>query len=162
MSPHPTPPTAIPVRTSVTVDVPREHAWTVFTERFDAWWPRDHHVLGADLAAAVIEPREGGRWYERGVDGRECDWGYVITWDPPSRLVLAWQLDATFRPDPGLVTEVEVRFTAEGPHRTHVELEHRHLERFGEGWSRTRDSLGGENGWPGILRTYAGHVPATA
>jgi uncharacterized protein YndB with AHSA1/START domain len=140
---------------AVTVQAPIQRAFAVFTDGFDGWWPRSHHIGEAEMAEAVMEPREGGRWYEKGVDGSECDWGYVIAWDPPSRVVLAWQLDAEFGYDRELVTEVEVRFTAQGPERTHVELEHRNLERYGAAMDKVRDSIGSEGGWQGLLELFA-------
>jgi len=145
-----------PVRTSVTVDVSREHAFSVFTQRFGAWWPPSHHISEVPLAEVRVEPRAGGRWYEVGTDGTECDWGSVLTWDPPARLVLGWQLDATFRFNPDFVTEVEVTFTADGPNRTQVVLEHRNLERYGERGEEIRRTIGGDEGWPMILASFAG------
>jgi uncharacterized protein YndB with AHSA1/START domain len=150
------------VRKSVTVEVPRERAFTVFTEGFDSWWMRSHHIGEAELEAAVIEPWEGGRWYERGVDGSECDWGHVIAWDPPGRVVLAWQLDAEWKYDPSLITEVEVTFTEEGDSRTRVDLHHRHLERMGPTASAVRQTFESENGWRGLLQLYADRAEATA
>jgi hypothetical protein len=147
-------PTVAPVRTSVTVDVSREHAFAVFTDRFDAWWPHSHHTGAAAVAAVRMEPREGGRWYEIGTDGSETEWGTVLVWDPPARLVLGWQLDATFRYRPDFVTEVEVTFTAQGPHRTQVVLEHRNLDRYGERAEEIRRTIGGDEGWPAILRNF--------
>ena len=143
-----------PVRTSVTIEVSREHAFTVFTERFDGWWPRSHHTGPGELAEAVLEPRVGGRWYERTTEGTVCEWGRVLVWEPPARLVLAWQLNAEFQFDPELVTEVEVTFTELGPHRTRVDLEHRDLERYGERTAAMRESFGGDGGWSGLLRGF--------
>ena len=150
------------VRRSVTVDVDRERAFAVFTEGFGTWWPQSHSIGEADLDTAVIEPREGGRWYERGVDGSECDWGYVIAWEPPARIVLAWQLDDEWHFDPNLLTEVEVTFTEETAGRTRVELEHRNLDRFGDKAGAMRDTFGGDGGWNGLLQGYAAHTQATA
>ena len=84
------------VKRSVVVNVPIEHAFKVFTERFDLWWPREHHVGKADLQTAIIEPKAGGRFYEKGVDGSECEWGAVLEFAPPSRVVLAWHLDPSW------------------------------------------------------------------
>lgn len=145
----------VSLQRSVTVEVDQECAFTVFTRGFDSWWNPDHHIGEADLLEAVMEPREGGRWYERGVDGSECDWGRVLTWDPPSRVVLAWQLDAEWKYDPDFMTEVEVRFVAEGPSRTRVELEHRNLERYGAAMEQVRSSIGSEGGWSGLLERFA-------
>jgi uncharacterized protein YndB with AHSA1/START domain len=143
------------VSKTVTVQAPLEHAFAVFTDGFDRWWPRSHHIGTADLAEAVIEPREGGRWYEKGVDGSEGDWGYVLAWEPPHRLVLAWQLTEAFAYDPDLVTEVEVRFVAEGEDRTRVSLEHRGLERYGDKVDEMRATFDSDGGWTGLLATYA-------
>lgn len=148
------------VRTAVTIEVTREHAFSVFTERLDTWWPRSHYNGTGELAEAVLEPRAGGRWYARGTDGSIGVWGRVLTWDPPARLLLGWQLDAEFEYDPTLVTEVEVTFTELGPHRTRVELEHRNLDRFGAQASAMRDTFGGDGGWTGMLRTYAEQAEA--
>jgi uncharacterized protein YndB with AHSA1/START domain/DNA-binding transcriptional ArsR family regulator len=143
------------VRKSVTVDVDRERAFAVFTEGFDTWWMRSHHIGAVDMDVAVIEPREGGRWYERGVDGTECDWGHVMAWEPPARIVLAWQINAGWQYDPSLVTEVEVTFTEDGPRRTRVDLEHRHLDRMGEAAEQMRGVFDSDAGWSGLLRLYA-------
>jgi uncharacterized protein YndB with AHSA1/START domain len=147
------------VHKSVTVEVDRERAFAVFTDGFDTWWNRSHHIGEAELDVAVIEPHEGGRWYERGVDGTECDWGHVIAWDPPDRVVLAWQLNAQWAYDPALVTEVEVTFTEEGPLRTRVDLVHRHLDRMGDA-AAMRAIFEGPQAWSGLLRSYADAVTA--
>ena len=126
----------------------------MFTDDFDSWWIRSYHIGAVEMARAVIEPREGGRWYERGVDGSECDWGYVITWEPPARIVLAWQITDQWTHDPGLVTEVVVTFTADGPARTRVDVEHRHLDRFGAAASQMRAVFESDGGWPGLLQHY--------
>ncbi len=103
----------------------------------------------------VIEPRVGGRWFERGENGSECDWGKVLVWEPPLRLVLGWQLNADFKYDPKVVTEVEVRFIADGVNATRVELEHRNLERFGEKGEVLRQKVGSPGGWPLLLERFA-------
>jgi uncharacterized protein YndB with AHSA1/START domain len=144
------------IRKQLVVDAPAERAWRVFAQNMGAWWPRDHHVGSAPLADCVIEPRVGGRWYEVGDDGRECDWGKVLAWDPPRRLVLAWQLNHQFTYDPDLVTEVEVTFTVLGPKRTRVDFEHRGLERFGDAADRLRRSM--DAGWGRILDAFARHA----
>ena len=113
------------VTRSVTVNASIEKAFSVFTERFAAWWPGSHQINPNGYEAAYIEPRVGGRWYERAPDGTECDWGTVLAWEPPNRLLLTWQLDGeyTYDPDQAHASEVEVRFIAEGPSTTRVELE---------------------------------------
>jgi uncharacterized protein YndB with AHSA1/START domain len=143
------------VRKSVTVHAPIEKAFTVFTQSMDSWWPRSHKIGQGQLKEAVLEGREGGRWYEIDADGSECEWGRVLTWKPPTLLVLAWQIDAAWRFDPKLITEVEIRFVSEGPHRTRVELEHRDLDRFGEAQDEVRAAFDSPGGWPGLLDAFA-------
>lgn len=152
--------TELAVRKTVIVEVSPDKAFQVFTEGIDRWWFRAHHIGAADLEQAVLEGREGGRWYEIGVDGSECEWGRVLTWEPPSRVVLAWQIDANWHFDPNLVTEVEVRFIAEGDDRTRVELEHRDLERFGAAREQITESLDSPGGWQGLLDAFAHEAPA--
>ena len=142
---------------TVTVRAGQQHAFKVFTAGFTTWWPSGHHIGKADLAEAVLEQREGGRWYERGVDGSECDWGSVLVYDPPNRVVLSWHLNGewVYDPDPAKASEVEVRFTAEGPDVTRVELTHRNFERHGGNWQAVASGVDAEGGWGGILRGYA-------
>ena len=147
--------TEVAVRKRVTVNVPIGKAFAVFTEGLDSWWPRTHKIGGADLKRAVLEGWQGGRWYEVDADGSECDWGRVLAWEPPTRLVLAWQIDASWHHDPGQLTEVEVRFTAEGPEQTRVDLEHRDLDRFGEAREQVLAAFDSEGGWSGLLAAYA-------
>jgi len=147
--------TDLPVRKTVTVQAPVEKAFRVFTEGFDRWWFREHHIGSSDLKQVVLECREGGRWYEIDVDGSECQWGYVLHWEPPSRLVLAWQIDGTWHFDPAFLTEVEIRFVAEGPDQTRVELEHRDLDRFGDAQEQIRAGFDSAGGWQGLLEAFA-------
>jgi uncharacterized protein YndB with AHSA1/START domain len=146
----------VAVTKMVTVQATRERAFAVFTEEFFTWWPASHHIGDAELADAVIEPRTGGRWYERGTDGNECDWGRVLAYDPPARVLLSWHLQAdwSYDPDPARASEVEVRFIAEAPDRTRVELEHRHIERHADP-EGVRGGIDSPGGWAGILVTYA-------
>jgi len=144
------------VRKSVTVDVAVDKAFRLFTEGMDRWWIREHHIGESELKEVVLEPRAGGRWYEIGVDGAECQWGHVLRWEPPDRFVLAWQIDATWHFNPDLVTEVEVRFVAVGPDRTTVELEHRDLDRFGDARDTMREGFDSAGGWQGLLDAWAG------
>jgi uncharacterized protein YndB with AHSA1/START domain len=140
----------------VTVGAPIERAFRVFTASFNTWWPPEYHIGQADIAEAILEPREGGRWYERGVDGSECDWGRVLAWEPPDRLIVTWQINGEWQydPDPEHASEVEIRFTADGPDRTTVELEHRHLDRL-VGGQAMREAIGGAGGWTSVLERYA-------
>jgi uncharacterized protein YndB with AHSA1/START domain len=147
--------TGMAVRTSVTVEVPQRRAFTVFTEEFETWWPRDHHIGDVPPEAEVIELREGGRMYERAPDGTECDWAKVLAYEPPERFVIGWLLDAEFEYDPELMTEVEIRFIPEGPSTTRVELEHRGLEIFGDQAAKVRDAISAPDGWGGILKRFA-------
>ena len=143
-----------PVRKSIRVGAPADRAFEVFTAGIGRWWPKSHKIGPADLDRPIIEPREGGRWYERDVDGTECEIGKVLVWDPPARLVLAWQLDPEWKYDPDLITEVEVTFTPEGD-VTRVDLEHRNLERMGERAQAVHEAVGGPGGWGGLLELYA-------
>jgi uncharacterized protein YndB with AHSA1/START domain len=151
-----TPTTIPPVQRSVTVSAPVARAFRVFTEAINTWWPDGYHIGAADPAAVTIEPREGGRWYERGVDGSECDWGRVLTWDPPNRLVVTWQINGEWKydADPAHASEIEVRFTAEGAELTRVDVEHRLFERL-VGGQQMRDSVDADGGWGTLLDLYA-------
>jgi uncharacterized protein YndB with AHSA1/START domain len=150
--------TPAPVRKSVRVGAPPVRAFDVFTAGMGRWWPKTHHIGASDLDTLIMEPREGGRWFERGVDGAECEVGKVLVWEPPSRLVLAWQLTADWKFDPDLITEVEVRFIPDGDNATRVELEHRHLERFGQGADAVRRQIDAPDGWSGLLQLFAQSV----
>jgi uncharacterized protein YndB with AHSA1/START domain len=144
------------VRKSVTVAAPLPVAFEVFTAQIEAWWPMaSHHIGQADCAAVVIEPRVGGRWFERGVDGSECDWGHVLAWDAPNRVTLMWQLNAKFEFDPSIETEVDVRFTALDANTTRVDLEHRGLDAYGADAQAMRESFSSPSGWNGMLEHYA-------
>ena len=144
------------VNKSVTVAAPLAVAFEVFTAQIEAWWPMaTHHIGQADCAAVVVEPRVGGRWLERGVDGSECRWGHVLAWDPPNRVTLMWQLSAKFEFDPSIETEVDVRFTAVDANTTRVDLEHRGLDAYGADAAMMRESFGSPNGWNGMLEHYA-------
>jgi len=141
-----------PVRKSIVVKAPPARAFAVFTADIGRWWPATHSI-GGKFKEAVLEPRAGGRCYERGTDGSECDWGKVLAWEPPGRVLLAWQLDANFKYAKDLITEVEVRFLANEDGGTRVELEHRNLERFAEHAEKVAESVSG--GWPQVLAAYA-------
>jgi uncharacterized protein YndB with AHSA1/START domain len=148
------------VRTDIVVDAPAERAFKVFTERFDRIKPREHNMLGVDIAESVFEPRVGGRVYDRGADGSECQWGRVLVYEPPVRIVFSWDISPAWQieSDVDRASEVEIRFVADGPERTRVELEHRHLDRHGDGWEATREGVGGDQGWPLYLARVAAAV----
>jgi uncharacterized protein YndB with AHSA1/START domain len=144
------------VRTQVVVDVPIERAFSVFTEDFDSVKPREHNLLAVEIAETVFEGREGGRIYDRGVDGSECQWARVLAYEPPDRVVFSWDISPQWQieTDHEKTSEVEVRFIPESPERTRVELEHRNLDRHGDGWESERDAVGGEGGWPVYLQRF--------
>jgi uncharacterized protein YndB with AHSA1/START domain len=154
-------PTAI--HAQIVVEAPIERAFRVFTEEFDRIKPREHNMLGVEIAETVFEPREGGRVFDRGVDGSEFQWARVLAFEPPDRVVISWDLNPQFQieSDPAKTSEVEVRFIAERPERTRVELEHRYLDRHGEGWPSIRDAVDGEDGWPLYLQRYAGVITSS-
>jgi uncharacterized protein YndB with AHSA1/START domain len=143
-----------PVRKSTFVKAPQDRAFDVFTAGIGRWWPKSHKIGPTDLDRPIIEPHEGGRWYELDVDGTECELGKVAVWEPPSRLVLIWQLTPEFTYDANLITEVEVTFTPQGD-QTRVDLEHRHLERMGEKAEGARAQFDSEGGWGSLLRMFA-------
>jgi uncharacterized protein YndB with AHSA1/START domain len=150
--------TDLTIRKSVTVNAPREHAFNVWTEGFNDWWPSGHHIGEPDMEKAVIEWREGGRMYELGVDGSECDWGRVLVYEPPSRIVASWQINAQWQFDPDLerASEYEVRFIEQDEHTTLVEFEHRNLERHGaEDAQKLYTAFNQPGGWGGILEGFA-------
>src|SRR3974377_408792 len=128
------------VRASIVVEAPIERAFQVFTSEFDRIKPREHNLLPVEVAETVLEPRVGGYIYDRGVDGSECRWSRVLAYEPPDRLVFSWDISPHWQiePDPAKTSEVEVRFIAEAPERTRVEVEHRNIDRHGEGWGGGR------------------------
>jgi len=148
------------VRKSVTVNATAENAFRIFTKEYDSWWPRTHHIGKVPMQKAIIEERTGGRCYTIQTDGSECDWGTVLTWDPPHRLVIAWQVthEWGYEPDLAKSSEVEVRFTSEAEGQTRVDLEHRHFERHGAGGASMRTAVDSEGGWGGLLKLYADRV----
>ena len=148
------------VRTQIVVEVPIERAFSIFTEKFDSIKPREHNMLAVDIAETVFEPREGGRIYDRGVDGSECQWARVLAFEPPNRVVFSWDISPQWQieSDPDKTSEVEVRFISETPDRTRVELEHRNLDRHGEGWEGTREGVRSGDGWPLYLQRFAEQV----
>ncbi len=150
------------VRKVVRVQAPLDVAWRVFTEQMGTWWPLDKYKIGKPKAVdAIVEPRVGGRWFERGEDGSTCDWGTVLVWEPPARLVLSWDITAEWQFDPALKTEIELRFTADGKNATRVELEHRRLDRFGARRDEMRRIFDKEGDWGRVLEMF-GRAAAAA
>ncbi|TIS54047.1 MAG: ATPase [Mesorhizobium sp.] len=146
-----------PVRKSITVDAPIERAFKVFTEDFGSFKPAEHNLLAVQVAETVFEPRVGGYLYDRGIDGSECRWARVLAYEPPNRVLLSWNINPQWQIETDLdkTSEWEVRFTAETAHRTRVEIEHRNLERHGEGWESVRNGVAGDQGWPLYLQRFA-------
>ena len=146
------------VHSHIVIDAPQQRAFDVFTKQFDQIKPREHNMLGVDIAESVFEPHAGGRVYDRGVDGSECQWARVIAFDPPDRIVFTWDISVAWQIEADLerTSEVEVRFIAEADDRTRVELEHRNLDRHGDGWQGMAEGVGGDQGWPLYLQRYAG------
>jgi uncharacterized protein YndB with AHSA1/START domain len=148
------------VRHTIVVEAPLERAFQVFTADFGSFKPREHNLLGVDIAETVFEPREGGNIYDRGVDGSECRWARVLAFEPPDRVVFSWDIGPDWQlvTDPDRTSEVEVRFIAETADRTRVELEHRNLDRHGDGWEGVREGVGSDQGWPLYLERFAGLI----
>jgi uncharacterized protein YndB with AHSA1/START domain len=148
---------AATVQRHVVVDAPVERAFDVFTRRFGDFKPREHNMLASPITETVFEPHVGGHIYDRGEDGSECRWARILAYDPPDRVVFSWDIGPRWsvETDPELTSEVEVRFVAETPTRTRVELEHRHIDRHGPGWQSLADGVGHDEGWPLYLARYA-------
>ena len=153
---------SLSVLKTVHVKAPIERAFSVFVEHMESWWPATHHIGKTPFEAIFVEPRVGGRWYERNVNGEQCTWGTVLAWDPPQRVRFSWHLgpghdqpEWVFDPDISKASEVEIRFISEGPSTTLVELEHLNIERHGEGAVQLREMFDGPGAWQGILDLYA-------
>ena len=155
-----TPAAATSIRHEVVVEAPIERAFSVFTEGFGTFKPREHNLLDVEIAETIFELREGGHVYDRGVDGSECRWARVLAYEPPNRVVISWDISPQWQieTDLGRTSEVEVRFTADGPGRTRVELEHRNLDRHGAGWEAVRAGVDSDGGWPLYLARFAAVV----
>lgn len=153
----------LPVHKSITVKASVERAFQVYTEGFDTWWPRGHHIGEAPLETAVIEPWVNGRCYGRSIDGTECPWGKILVWEPPHRFVMAWQITPEWKHQPDLAqsSEVDVRFTAEPGGVTRVDLEHRHFHRHGAGAAAMRAGVDSDQGWGGLLQLFAERAERT-
>ncbi len=148
----------------IVVEAPIERAFAVFTERFGDFKPPEHNLLDVPIAESVFEPRVGGHIYDRGVDGSEYRWARVLAYEPPHRVVFSWDMNPQWQleTDHGRTSEVEVRFVAETPARTRVELEHRHLDRHGPGWESVRAGVADDQGWPLYLERYAALFTGTS
>jgi uncharacterized protein YndB with AHSA1/START domain len=142
---------------TATVNLPLAQAFEFFTGAMSQWWPREYHIGQADMVDTVLEPRVGGRWYERGADGSECDWGRVLAWEPPHRLIVTWQINGhwQFDEDPQHASEIEVRFSADRPDQTTVELDHRHLDRLVDGQTLHDQIVEAGGGWGTLLVLFA-------
>jgi uncharacterized protein YndB with AHSA1/START domain len=152
------------IRTDVVVDAAPDRAFKLFTEQFDKIKPREHNMLGVDIAESVFEPRVGGRVYDRGIDGSECQWARVLAYEPPERIVFSWDISPSWQleSDLGRASEVEIRFVAESEERTRVMVEHRYLDRHGDGWEGLRAGVEGEGGWPLYLSRYAEQIAVSS
>lgn len=149
--------TATSVRSSITVDVPAATAFRLFTEEFDQVKPREYNLLSVPIEQTVFEPRVGGHIYDRGTDGSVCRWARVLAFDPPERVVFTWDITMQWELETDLerTSEVEVQFVPEGEERTTVVLEHRHLDRHGEGWEGYAASMAADTAWPLFLARLA-------
>jgi len=154
MSSHPS---DTSVKRSIVVEAPLERAFEVFTKQFGKFKPAEHNLLAVKIAETVFETRVGGHIYDRGIDGSECRWARVLAYEPPHRLLLSWNISPRWQieTDPDKASEWEVRFIAETPQRTRVEIEHRKLDRHGDGWEGVRDGVAADRGWPLYLQRYA-------
>jgi len=145
------------VRREVVVNAPIDKAFATFVERFGDFKPPEHNLLGSPIARTTFDTRVGGHIYDVGEDGSECRWARVLAYEPPDRVVFSWDISPSWQleSDPASASEVEVRFVADGPDRTRLELEHRHLDRHGPGWESVRDGVADDAGWPLYLTRYA-------
>ena len=150
------------VRKSVLVHTSVVRAFSVFVEQMETWWTATHHIGSTPFEAIFVEPRGGGRWYERNAAGEQCEWGKVLAWDPPRRVCFSWHIgpghdqpDWKFDPDPAKASEVEISFVPEGPSATRVNLEHRGLERHGEGYEQLVAMFNSPGAWIAILESFA-------
>lgn len=140
-----------PVVSETDVKQSQQQAFVLFVERMGDWWVGK--TIGArPHVAIIVEPAVNGRWYERDAQGCETMWGKVLEWQPPSRVLLGWQINSTFRYDPTCLTEVEITFSPLSDGGTRVRLEHRKLERFGADADRIAGLIG--PGWTRILEGF--------
>lgn len=145
------------VQRHVIVDAPIDKAFEVFTARFGDFKPPEHNLLGAPITETVFETHVGGHIYDRAEDGTECRWARVLAYEPPTRVVFSWDIDPRWQieTNPENTSEVEVRFTAETPQRTRLDLEHRNIDRHGPGWESVAGGVSSDGGWPLYLDRYA-------
>jgi uncharacterized protein YndB with AHSA1/START domain len=138
---------ATTVQTAITVEAPIDRAFSVFTDGIGTWWNPEHHLPGVEITEMVFEPFVGGNIIDRGADGSEVRWARVLAYEPPHRVVFSWDISLQWQIETDFTktSEVEVRFTAAGANSTNVELEHRNLDRHGDGWEGMRDAVG--SGW---------------
>jgi uncharacterized protein YndB with AHSA1/START domain len=150
------------VQAQIVVDAPLERAFTVFTDDIGSWFPREYNLLDVEIAERVFEPKVGGHIYDRAADGSECHWARVLAYEPPDRVVFSWDISPQWQieSDPERTSEVEVRFIAESPDRTRLELEHRNLDRHGDGWEQLRTSVSEDGAWDYCLGRFAERLAA--
>jgi uncharacterized protein YndB with AHSA1/START domain len=147
-------PVIAPVLKTVRVKAPVARAFEVFTSGLTRWWPHNHGVGKKPIRKVMIEPHLGGRWLEISEDGTETSVATITLWEPPHRLVLIWQINAQWKPDKTMKSEVDVRFTADGPDATQVELLHHKFETMGaEAGASLRGDV--DRGWPGLIEHFA-------
>jgi len=145
------------VHASIEVNAPAERAVEVFTRDFGAFKPAEHNLLAVPIAETVVEAHVGGHIIDRGADGSECPWATVLAYEPPDRFVFSWNISPYWQieTDTDKRSEVEVTFTALAEARTRVDINHRHLDRHGEGWAGVREGVNTDQGWPLYLDRYA-------
>ncbi|HVO00670.1 MAG TPA: SRPBCC family protein [Candidatus Cybelea sp.] len=149
--------TIAPVKKSIRVKASQARAFEVFTQGIGCWWPKDHGIGKKPMQEMVLEGKLGGRWYELSQDGSQATVGHILAWQPPHRFVVTWEISCNWEPDPGMGSEVEVRFTAESADTTLVELEHRLFERMGaEPGAKIRNDV--DRGWPAMLEIFRREV----
>ena len=144
--------TVAPIHQDVVVSVGRERAFDLFTNRMTDWWFTGEGVGPSPFKQLVLEPRQGGRWFEVADDGGETPWGEVLEWDPPTRLLLAWRIDGSWKFNPDVETSLEITFEAIDPGSTRVRLEHRDLERLGKSGGKAIETM--RTGWGKLLGRF--------
>jgi uncharacterized protein YndB with AHSA1/START domain len=151
------------VRSEIVMDAPIDRAFAVFTEDMASWWPREHHLIEAELADMIFETRVGGHVYDLGVDGTECRWARVLAYEPPERVLFSWDINMQWQieEDPAKTSEVEVRFSPVTPEQTRVVLEHRHIDRHGDGWEHMHEAVRSPDGWDGGLQAFSARLEGT-